>query len=77
MELLLIEDDAGLGKSVRQGLEESGHSCQWVSHGDRGLELAASHKFDAVVLDMMLPDMGGMEILQRLDRKSTRLNSSH
>ena len=36
MDLLLIEDDAALGKSLRQGLEENGHMCQWVSQGDRG-----------------------------------------
>jgi len=72
MDLLLIEDDAALGKSLRQGLEENGHVCQWVSQGDRGLEMAASQKFDAVVLDLMLPDMGGMEILKHLRAQGVR-----
>lgn len=66
MDLLLVEDDAALGKSLRQGLEESGHNCNWVRDGGRGLDLASSQQFDVIILDLMLPDVPGMEILGRL-----------
>jgi two-component system OmpR family response regulator/two-component system copper resistance phosphate regulon response regulator CusR len=63
MEVLIVEDDEVLGKALRRGLEESGHRCGWVKSGRRGLERAASQKCDAIVLDLMLPDLPGLELL--------------
>jgi len=63
MNLLVVEDDPIIGKSLRQGLVEAGHDCQWVKNGDEGLALAQSRQFDAVVLDILLPGASGLEIL--------------
>lgn len=66
MRLLVIEDDAVLGKALERGLTEAGHECHWVRNGRKGLDGAMSGQYDVVVLDLMLPDMRGLEILAQL-----------
>ncbi len=72
MNLLVIEDDQALGKAIQRGLVEACHQCQWVRSGKRGLDEAQSQQFDAIVLDLMLPDLDGMEILKSLREKGIR-----
>jgi two-component system OmpR family response regulator/two-component system copper resistance phosphate regulon response regulator CusR len=69
LELLVIEDDPVIGKSLRKGLSEQGHSCAWTKDGQRGLELACGGKFDAVILDLMLPGRPGLDVLKELRRQ--------
>jgi two-component system, OmpR family, response regulator len=66
MELLVIEDDPLIGKTLRQGLSELGHGCMWAKDGKRGLELACGQQFDAIILDLMLPGCPGLEVLRTL-----------
>lgn len=66
MEVLIVEDDEVLGKALRRGLEEAGHRCWWVKSGQGGLERSSALKCDAIVLDLMLPDLPGLELLRRL-----------
>ena len=66
MDVLVVEDDPVIGKSLHKGLGEAGHSCTWVKDGGRGLEQALSQRFDAVVLDQMLPGESGLTVLARL-----------
>jgi two-component system OmpR family response regulator/two-component system copper resistance phosphate regulon response regulator CusR len=66
MNLLLIEDDSLLGKSVQRGLMDAGHQCAWVTDGEQAVRQASCEPFDVLVLDLMLPDMSGLEVLQRL-----------
>lgn len=66
MNLLVVEDDAVLGKALQQGLTEAGYDCTWVRNGERGRELALRQEYDAVVLDLMLPDVGGLDVLQSM-----------
>jgi two-component system OmpR family response regulator len=66
LDILLVEDDAILGKAVARGLEEAGLRSTWAHNGQRGLELATSQKFDAIILDLMLPDLQGIEVLKSL-----------
>ncbi len=63
MNLLLVEDDPILGKVVERGLNEAGHTCHWERNGQRGLDAANSQQFDALILDLMLPDLSGLELL--------------
>ncbi|MCC7422947.1 MAG: response regulator transcription factor [Planctomycetaceae bacterium] len=66
MELLVVEDDAVLGRVVQRELNEAGYQCEWARNGSKGLEQARAQKFDAILLDLMLPDMSGMELLRQL-----------
>lgn len=72
MNLLVVEDDAVLGKALQRGLNEAGHNCEWVRNGRKGLEEARSQRFDAVVLDLMLPDLDGVEIMKSLRTEGIR-----
>ena len=72
MELLIVEDDATLGKSLHKGLQEAGHVCEWVRSGRKGLELVSAQQFDAVILDLMLPDLSGMEVLGQARENGVR-----
>jgi two-component system OmpR family response regulator/two-component system copper resistance phosphate regulon response regulator CusR len=66
MKLLLVEDDALLGKSVQRGLSDAGHECDWATGGEEAIRLARSTPYDAIVLDLMLPDISGLDVLSRL-----------
>lgn len=66
MNILIVEDDPIMGRALDQGLCEAGHDCTWVRSGSRGLEEALRHSADAIVLDLMLPDLAGLEVLKRL-----------
>lgn len=72
MNLLVIEDDPVLGKALQRGLNEAGHACEWVRNGRRGLDEARSQRFDAVVLDLMLPDLGGVDIMKSMRSEGIR-----
>ncbi|MEO8196822.1 MAG: response regulator [Thermoanaerobaculia bacterium] len=65
MRVLLIEDDELLGDGVRAGIEQAGFAVDWVRDGreaETALELAT---YDAAVLDLGLPGIGGLELLAR------------
>ncbi len=66
MNLLLVEDDSLLGKSLQKGLSEAGHACHWTTSGQDALRLATAESFNVIVLDLMLPDVDGLSVLQHL-----------
>ncbi len=72
MDLLVVEDDRVIGNALRQGFSEAGHGCVWAKQGDRGLTLATSQQFDAIVLDIMLPGMSGLDVLRNLRSQGIR-----
>jgi DNA-binding response OmpR family regulator len=72
MRLLLVEDDKGLGEFVRQGLREAGHEVDWETDGERGLREALAGRHDLVLLDVMLPRVGGLEILGEMRLKEIK-----
>lgn len=64
MRILLIEDDSLIGEGLKLGLTKSGFSVDWFQDGKTGLQAIDSAPYDAVVLDLTLPKMDGLEILQ-------------
>jgi len=68
--VLLIEDDARLAEMVSEYLGEAGFRVSVAARGRAGLELLAREPFDAVVLDLTLPDMDGLEVCRQLRAKS-------
>ena len=61
-QILLIEDDDRLAGMVRDYLGESGFSVTIASTGNDGLALQQARDFDAIILDLMLPDIDGLEV---------------
>ncbi|MFT3906845.1 MAG: response regulator [Steroidobacteraceae bacterium] len=68
MRILLVEDDAMLGKAVSTGLSQLGNAVDWVHDGRSAIEAAHANEYHAMVLDLGLPRADGMEVLSRLRR---------
>jgi DNA-binding response OmpR family regulator len=66
--LLLVEDEEGIGKFICQGLREAGHIVDWVKNGEKGLEHATNGNYDVLIIDIMLPQMDGLQLLQAVRR---------
>ncbi|MDZ3837064.1 MAG: response regulator transcription factor [Rhodospirillales bacterium] len=66
MRVLLIEDDPSVRLSVETMLKSEGMVVDTTDLGEDGLEIAKLYDYDIVLLDLMLPDMDGMELLRRL-----------
>ena len=67
--ILLIEDDRRLAEMVRDYLGESDFEVTIAETGQQGLDLHGSGQFDAVLLDLMLPDMDGLDICRTLRQR--------
>jgi DNA-binding response OmpR family regulator len=70
--ILLVEDHYDIAAMVGDHLESSGHSVDYASDGVTGLHLAVTQPFDAIILDLMLPGMDGMELCKKLRQDAGR-----
>jgi two-component system OmpR family response regulator len=66
MRVLLVEDDPHTAAFIAKGLREDGHAIDHANDGRQGLFLATTEKYDAIVLDRMLPLVDGLVLLQTL-----------
>ena len=66
MKVLVIEDEHKIANSIQKGLQQENFVVDVAYDGLTGLDLASSESFDAIVLDLMLPGMDGVEICQKL-----------
>lgn len=64
--VLVVEDDDRIARLVSRALRDDGHVVERAGTGPGGLDAALANDFDLVVLDLMLPGIGGVEILDRL-----------
>ncbi len=64
--LLLIEDDAAVAHSLREGLTDAGFAVTWKNTGADGLQHAQAHQPQLIVLDVRLPDGLGFDVCRRL-----------
>ena len=71
--LLLIEDDSSLGMRLRKGLQQEGYETWLARTGEEGLLQARQDAFDLLILDWMLPDLQGIDVLQLLRAESRRI----
>lgn len=66
MRLLIIEDSVRLQETLRLGFTRAGFSVDVVDDGRKGLLFAKRDHYDVILLDLMLPEMGGLEVLREL-----------
>ncbi|KAB2837180.1 MAG: response regulator transcription factor [Caedimonadaceae bacterium] len=66
MRVLVIEDDQGTAKALQMMLQSEGFVCDTTAVGEDGLDIARHYEYDLIILDLMLPDIDGYEILRRL-----------
>jgi DNA-binding response OmpR family regulator len=64
--ILVIEDDPNILRGLQLNLGMEGYAVRSASDGETGLQLARSERFDLLVVDVMLPRMGGLEVVREL-----------
>ena len=66
MRVLLVEDDPATAQGIEMMLRSESYVCDVTDMGEDGLEIGKLYDYDIIVLDLMLPDMDGYEVLRRL-----------
>ncbi|PZW68771.1 two-component system response regulator QseB [Pseudomonas sp. URMO17WK12:I1] len=73
MRLLLVEDDLPLGEGLRAGLQAEGYTVDWLHDGASAVHAVLSETFDLLVLDLGLPRLSGIQVLQQLRKSGSHL----
>src|SRR5436190_3810483 len=73
MRVLLVEDDAATAASIELMLRKENFICDTTDLGEDGLEIGKLYDYDIILLDLMLPDIDGYEVLRRL--RAARVNT--
>jgi two-component system, OmpR family, response regulator MprA len=73
MKILVVEDDPAVRDSVRRALELKDYSVETVADGPQALTAVRASEFDAIVLDVMLPALDGLEVCRRLRGEGDRV----
>jgi DNA-binding response OmpR family regulator len=71
MRILLVEDDALLGDALQVGLKQSGYAVDWMKDGVTAEQALTTEPYAAVVLDLGLPRLSGLELLKHLRSRNT------
>jgi len=72
MRILVIEDNSDIAANIGDFLADKGHVVDFAGDGVTGLHLAVVHDFDAIVLDLTLPGMDGLELCRKLRQEARR-----
>ncbi len=73
MRILVVEDDRKIASFVVNGLKQSGYAVDHCLDGEEALVLAETTPYDATIVDLMLPKLDGLSVIQRLRAKGFRL----
>lgn len=72
MRILYVEDEKYLAEAVIHLLKKEKINVDWAADGEEGLDLALKHDYDVMVLDIMLPSLSGLEILQTVRSRGVK-----
>jgi len=72
LDILLVEDNLSLSENIGDYLEARGHRLDFAHDGPAGLRLALAGRFDAIVLDLALPGLDGLEVCRRIRERADR-----
>ena len=70
--ILVVEDDKGLGNAMKQSLLQAGYAADWLDNVADALHALSVEHFDAMVLDLGLPDKDGYEVVRHLRQRQPR-----
>ena len=73
MRVLVVEDDKKIATFVVKGLKQSGFAADHAADGEEGLLMAASVNYDAAIVDLMLPKLDGLSLIQKIRAKNSRV----
>jgi two-component system OmpR family response regulator len=69
MRILVVEDDKKIASFLARGLKEAGFAVDQAENGEDGLRLALAHPYDTAVMDLMLPKLDGLSLIEELRKK--------
>jgi two-component system OmpR family response regulator len=69
MRILLVEDDLNITSFILKGLKEAGFAVDHAANGEDGLDLVLNEPYDAAIIDIMLPKLDGLTLIEELRRK--------
>ncbi|WP_200977792.1 response regulator transcription factor [Echinicola sp. 20G] len=72
MKILIIEDEPGIVRFLKQGFEEEGYMVESASDGIQGLDMAVSSDYDIILLDWMIPSISGIEVCRSFRKQNTK-----
>src|SRR5678809_141319 len=72
MRLLVVEDDGKIASFVVNGLKQSGYAVDHCSDGEEGLARAQTISYDAAIMDVMLPKLDGLSVVQQLRSRGVK-----
>jgi two-component system OmpR family response regulator len=72
MRVLIVEDDATIADFVAKGLSEAGYAVDVAADGERGIELATTGGYDVAIVDLMLPKVDGLTLIDRVRGRNIR-----
>ena len=73
MRILIVEDDPILGDGLSRSLGDSSYAVDWAKDGIKADYLLSQTSYDAIILDLGLPKLNGLEVLRRLRLRNTRI----
>ena len=73
MRILVVEDDKKIASFVVKGLKQNGYAVDHCADGEQGLALAQTMAYDAAVVDLMLPKLDGLSLIQQIRAKRSAL----
>src|ERR1700738_2259126 len=71
MRILIVEDEKRIADFLSRGLESAGYAVDVAGGGNTAIELVHSTEYDLIILDLMLPDMDGLSVLQKIRNRKT------
>ena len=72
MRILLVEDDPKIASFILKGLKAEGFAVDHAADGEQGLDLALTEPYDAAVVDVMLPKLGGLALIKAMRAEKVR-----
>jgi DNA-binding response OmpR family regulator len=73
MRVLVVEDDPAIASFLVKGLREAGFAVDHAGNGGQGLELASRESYDVAVVDLMLPGLDGLALIEELRRRRIKV----
>jgi two-component system OmpR family response regulator len=72
MRILLVEDDEKIASFINKGLKAAGYAVDQAADGEKGLQLALTEPYDAAIIDIMLPKLDGLSLIERMRKEKLR-----
>ncbi len=69
MKVLIVEDEHKIANTIRDGLKQNNYAVDITYDGEKGFDLASTEDYDVIILDLLLPEMGGITICEKLRKE--------